>query len=57
MWGIIISSPIILSIPLGAFLVRKYYGHRSIAVPAMILTIIFEGLIINTLFWLLLKGV
>jgi hypothetical protein len=27
-WGIIIATPVLLSIPLGAFLARKYYRHR-----------------------------
>jgi hypothetical protein len=27
-WGIIIGTPVLLSIPLGAFLARKYYRHR-----------------------------
>lgn len=55
MWGIILSSPIILSIPFGAFLLQKYYGHRKIAIPAMIFAIILEGFILNSTYWMLIN--
>ena len=56
MWGIVLCTPILLSIPLGAILLRKYYGHRSLALSAGIMAIVFEGLILNSVFWFLIKG-
>ena len=53
MWGICLLTPILLSIPLGAFLLRKYYHHRREAIPAMVLTIMIEGMIISIVSWYL----
>lgn len=39
-WGIIITTPPLLSIPLGAFLAGKYYAHRKRLVSYMILSIV-----------------
>jgi len=39
-WGIIIATPFVLTIPLGAFLANKYYAKRPHTVPFMILSII-----------------
>lgn len=39
-WGIIIGTPFILTIPVGAFLANKYYAKRPYTVPIMILSII-----------------
>lgn len=39
-WGIIIATPFFLSIPLGAFLMSRYYAHRRHIVPFMILSIV-----------------
>lgn len=39
-WGIIIATPFILTIPVGAFLANKYYAKRRQTVPFMILSII-----------------
>jgi hypothetical protein len=39
-WGIIIGTPFLLTIPLGAFLANKYYSKRRHTVPFMILSII-----------------
>jgi len=39
-WGIIIATPFILTIPVGAFLANKYYSKRPQTVPFMILSII-----------------
>jgi hypothetical protein len=38
--GIVILSPLILSIPIGAFLLNKYYSKNKMAMPYMILSII-----------------
>lgn len=45
MWGIIVLSPIILSIPLGALLGSKYFAHRHGFIPFMILSISIWGII------------
>ena len=39
-WGIIIGTPFILTIPVGAFLANKYYAKRPYTVLFMILSII-----------------
>lgn len=39
-WGIIIATPVLLSIPLGAFLARKYYRHRRHLVFYMMCSIV-----------------
>ncbi len=38
--GIVILSPIILSIPIGAFLLNKYYSKHKLAKPYMVLSIL-----------------
>jgi hypothetical protein len=38
--GMIILSPVILSIPIGAFLLNKYYSKHRLAKPYMVLSII-----------------
>jgi hypothetical protein len=38
--GIVILSPIVLSIPLGAFLLNKYYSKHKFAMPYMVLSIL-----------------
>jgi hypothetical protein len=45
MWGIIVLSPIILSIPIGALLGTKYFPHRQGFIPYMILSISIWGVI------------
>lgn len=45
MWGIIVLSPIILSIPIGALLGTKYFPHRHGFIPYMILSISVWGVI------------
>lgn len=39
-WGIIIATPFLLTIPVGAFLANKYYSKRPQTVPYMIASII-----------------
>lgn len=39
-WGIIIATPFILTIPVGAFLANKYYAKRPHTVTFMILSIV-----------------
>ncbi len=51
MYTIIILTPILVSLILGAFLLRKYYSHRPEAVPLMIASIIIEGAILICSYW------
>jgi len=43
LWGIVITTPVLLSIPFGAFLANKYYARRKNVVLYMILSIIGWG--------------
>lgn len=45
MWGVVILSPIILSIPLGALLGNKYFKHNHQFMPYMILSIVVWGIV------------
>jgi len=38
--GIIVASPVILSLPIGAFLLNKYYPKDKLVMPYMILSIL-----------------
>ena len=38
--GIVILSPLVLSIPFGAFLLQKYYSKNKLARPYMVLSIL-----------------
>jgi len=40
LFGIVILSPIVLSIPIGAFLLNKYYSKHKMAKPYMVLSIV-----------------
>lgn len=47
LWGIIIATPVLLTIPVGAFLASKYYAHQKHIVLYMILSIIVWGGILS----------
>jgi len=49
-WGIIISTPILLSFPIGAFLLKKYYSKNKNIFPYMLLSVIGWCLIFSTIF-------
>ena len=49
-WGLVILSPIILSIPVGALLGTKYFSHNRRFIPYMILSIMIWGIISVTFF-------
>lgn len=38
--GIVVLSPVILSLPIGAFLLNKYYSKHKLALPFMVLSIL-----------------
>ena len=44
-WGLVILSPVILSIPVGALLGNKYFRHNHHFIPYMILSIVIWGVI------------
>ncbi len=46
-WGIIIATPVLLSIPLGAFLANKYYHKKNNLVLYMTISIVAWGAIIS----------
>lgn len=48
-WGIIIATPLFLTIPLGAFLACKYYSKRKYLVLYMIISIISWAAILSVL--------
>jgi len=56
MYSIIILTPILVSLVLGAFLLRKYYSDRREAVPLMIISIIVEGAILIVGYWYIIGG-
>lgn len=51
MWAIIFLTPSLLSIPVGAFLLRKYYEKRKFVVPFALMVILLEGIIFCILFF------
>ena len=55
MWGIVILTPVLLSLPIGAFLLRKYYSNNKKALPLMFLSIIVEGFVLCLAYYELAK--
>jgi hypothetical protein len=51
MWGIIILTPVLLSIPVGAILGNKYYSDRKTFLPSMILSIFLWGILSVLIFY------
>lgn len=52
-WGIIIAMPVALSIPLGAFLMHKYYRNKKGAIFYSLIAIAIEGALLCFLFYLI----
>jgi hypothetical protein len=48
LWGIIIATPILLTIPLGAFLTSKYYSRKKNIVGYMLVSIVGWALVLTT---------
>ncbi|NCB07620.1 MAG: hypothetical protein EOM73_05605 [Bacteroidia bacterium] len=46
-WGIIVSTPVFLTVPIGAFLANKYYSHRKNLVLYMILSFVGWGAVLT----------
>lgn len=51
-FGIILLTPVILSIPIGAFLAQKYYSKNSSVLLHMSISVIFWSFFISTIFFL-----
>lgn len=49
-WGIIIMTPSLLSIPIGAFLLKKYYPRRKNAATYMTISILGWALLFSSIF-------
>ncbi|PTN07375.1 hypothetical protein [Mangrovibacterium marinum] len=54
-WGIIIMTPSLLSIPIGAFLLKKYYSRKKHIVTYMTLSILGWALLFSSIFIILPK--
>jgi len=54
-WGIVILSPVILSIPVGALLGNKYFKNDRHFIPYMIFSIIIWGIVSVALFSTFMK--
>lgn len=54
-WGIIIMTPSLLSIPLGAFLLKKYYSGEKHAVTYMMVSILGWALLFSSIVIILPK--
>ena len=51
MWAIILTTPVLLSLPVGAFLLKKYYWSRKGVVFFALLVIALEGFLLCFLIW------
>lgn len=54
MTSLILLTPILVSLILGAFLLRRYYNNRPEAIPLMILSITVEGALLVIGYWYLM---
>jgi hypothetical protein len=48
LWGIIITTPVLLTIPLGAFMASKYYSRKKNVVGYMLVSIVGWALVLTT---------
>jgi len=49
LWGIVLTTPLLLTIPVGAFIASKYYSHQKHIVLYMIISIVGWGLVLSGL--------
>lgn len=52
-WGIMLLTPVALSIPIGAFLLRKYYSNQPNTLLFSLMVITIEGIVLSLVFWLI----
>jgi hypothetical protein len=55
LWGIVIATPVLLSIPVGAFLASHYYSKDKRVIGYMVLSITGWGVILSSV-WFLFPG-
>lgn len=48
-WGIVVMTPILLSIPLGAYLLNKYYSKQKYILGYMMISIVGWALVFSTI--------
>ncbi len=51
LYTVVFLTPVLISLVLGAFLLRKYYPHRREAIPLMVFSIITEGVLLCVGYW------
>jgi len=56
-WGLIITTPVLLSIPFGAFLLKKYYAQKKNIVTYMTISIIGWAMLFSSIFMMLPKSI
>jgi len=49
LWGIVIMTPVVLSIPIGAFLLKKYYSNHKNVFAYMMISILGWSLVFTTI--------
>ncbi len=54
LYTLVFLTPILISLILGAFLMRKDYSHRKEAIPLMVTAIVTEGVILCVGYWYLM---
>lgn len=52
-WGIIITTPFLLSLPFGAFLMRRYYHYRKGSLLYSLIAVALEGILFCFLYYLI----
>ena len=50
-WAIILTTPVLLSLPLGAFLLRRYYDHKKGVLFFALFAIALEGVLMCLAVW------
>ncbi|MBN1820446.1 MAG: hypothetical protein JXR31_16770 [Prolixibacteraceae bacterium] len=48
LWGIVVTTPVLLTIPVGAFLASKYYSRRRFVVGYMLGSIVIWAVVLTT---------
>lgn len=56
LYGIVIATPVLLSIPVGAYLANHYYSRNRMIIPYMVISIILWGILLSGLLFLLPGG-
>lgn len=51
MISLILLTPVLVSLVLGAFLLRRYYNNNPLALPLMLLSIVVEGTILVVIYY------